>query len=153
MIRILLLLLIIFLNLRFINAEGYIKASDGIEWDSLNKIYSAFGNVVFKNDNVEATSSKMIASYIEENEQEIFTIVEFFENISIYFKDEVFKGEYAIYEKDENLIKIYGNVSIESPTKLLTGDELIVDLNNNTRTLNSNKKETVVEVLIENENN
>ncbi len=60
--------------------------------------------------------------------QRFLQLVEFFENIVIYFKDEIFKGDYAIYTKDNNNIKINGNVSIESPTRLLTGDELIVDL-------------------------
>jgi len=95
----------------------------------------------------------MIANYIEENDSEVFTIVEFFKNIVIYFKDEIFKGDYALYSKDGNTIKLNGNVSIESPTRLLKGDELIVDLDNNTRTLNSNSKESIVEVLIENDAN
>lgn len=153
MIRFFFLILFIFINSNNIYSQGFIKAKDGIEWDSGNKSYTAYGDVIFKNDNIEATSDKMIANYIEENEKEIFTIVEFFSNIVINFKDEVFKGEYAIYTKADNLIKINGNVSIESPTRLLKGDELIVDLTNNTRMLNSKNNESMVEVLIDNENN
>ena len=153
MIRNFLLILFFFIYSINIYSQGFIKAKDGIEWDSGNNSYTAYGNVIFKNDNIEATSDKMIANYIEENEKEIFTIVEFFSNIVINFKDEIFKGEYAIYTKADNLIKINGNVSIESPTRLLKGDELIVDLNNNTRTLNSKNNDTIVEVLIDNANN
>ena len=134
-------------------SEGYIKASDGIEWDSENQTYIATGNVSFKNDQIEAYSEKMIANYIEENDSEVFTTVEFFQKIVIYFKDEIFKGDYALYTKDSNIINLNGNVSIESPTRLLKGDELVVDLDNNTRTLNSNSQESIVEVLIENDAN
>ena len=155
MIKLITLLIFCFINLinLNINAEGFIKAQNGIEWDSGNQSYTAVGSVIFKNDKIEAISDKMIANYIEENEQEVFTIVEFFKNISIYFNDEVFKGDYAIYDKDQDTIKLVGNVSIDSPTRLLKGDELIVDLKNNRRTLNSNNNDSVVEVFIENNAN
>ena len=146
-------LIFIFINIHNSYSKGYIKANKGIEWDSDNQIYIATGNVIFKNESIEAASEKMIANYIEKDGSEIFTVVEFFKNIVIYFKDEIFKGDYAIYTKDNNSIKINGNVRIESSTRLLTGDELIVDLDNNTRTLNSNTQESIVEVLIENNAN
>ena len=151
--KIFFLLIFIFINIHHSYSKGYIKANQGIEWDSDNQTYIATGNVIFKNEGIEAASEKMVANYIEEDGAEIFTVVEFFKNIVIYFKDEIFKGDYAIYTKDNNIIKINGNVSIESPTRLLTGDELIVDLDNNTRTLNSNTQESIVEVLIENNAN
>ena len=151
--KIYLFLIFIFINIQNSYSEGYIKANEGIEWDSENQTYTAIGSVVFKNESIEALSEKMIANYIEENDSEVFTLVEFFKNIVIYFKDEIFKGDYAIYNKDNNIIKINGNVSIESPTRLLTGDELIVDLANNKRTLNSSTQESIVEVLIENNAN
>ena len=151
--KIFFLLIFIFINIHNSYSKGYIKANKGIEWDSDNQTYIATGNVIFKNENIEGASEKMVANYVEEDGAEIFTVVEFFKNIVIYFKDEIFKGDYAIYTKDNNIIKINGNVRIESPTRLLTGDELIVDLDNNTRTLNSNTQESIVEVLIENNAN
>ena len=151
--KIFFLLIFIFINIHNSYSSGYIKDNKGIEWDSDNQTYIATGNVIFKNENIEAASEKMVANYVEEDGAEIFTVVEFFKNIVIYFKEEIFKGDYAIYTKDNNIIKITGNVSIESPTRLLTGDELIVDLDNNTRTLNSNTQESIVEVLIENNAN
>lgn len=147
--KILICFAIIFFNLKCAYSEGYIKASDGIEWNSDKQTYTALGDVVFKNDRIEANSNKIIANYIEENNEEIFNVVEFFTNVLIYFNDELYKGDYAIYKKKDNTIQLKGNVSIKSPTRLLMGDELIVDLENNKRTLNSNTKETIVEVLIE----
>ena len=132
------------------NAEGYVKAGESLIWDSENKSYTAEGDVEFKNDRFIAYADKMIATYIEENNDEIFTIIELFENIVIEFEDETFKGNYAIYSRDVNIIKLTGDVSIESPNRLLTGNELIADIDNNKRILNSTNKDSLVEVLLEN---
>ena len=130
-------------------SESYVKAEDTLIWDSNEQSYTASGDVEFKNDKFIAFSDKMIAKYIEENNEEIFTIVELFENVVIEFKDEVFKGDYAIYTRDNNIIRLIGNVSIKSPTRLLTGYELIADIDNNKRILNSADNESLVEVLLD----
>ena len=130
-------------------SESYVKAEDTLIWDSNEQSYTASGDVEFKNDKFIAFSDKMIAKYIEENNEEIFTIVELFENVVIEFKDEVFKGNYAIYTRDNNIIKLIGNVSIKSPTRLLTGYELIADIDNNKRILNSADNDSLVEVLLD----
>ena len=73
----------------------------------------------------------MIANYIEENNDEIFTIIELFETSLLNLKMKL-KGNYAVIRED-NIIKLKGDVSIESPTRLLTGNELIADIDNNKR--------------------
>ena len=132
------------------NAESYVKAGESLIWDSENKSYTADGNVEFKNERFVAFANKMIAKYVEENNEEIFTKVELFQNVVIEFEDEIFKGNYAIYTRNDNIIKLTGDVSIESPTRLLTGSELIADIDNNKRILNSKNNESLVEVLLEN---
>ena len=133
-----------------VNSESYVKAGKNLIWDSENKSYTANGDVEFKNDKFIAFADKMIANYIEKNNEEIFTVIELFENVVIEFKEETFKGNYAIYTRDNNIIKLSGDVSIESPTRLLTANELIADIDNNKRILNSANKESLVEVLLEN---
>ena len=132
------------------NSESYVKAGESLIWDSDNKNYIANGDVIFKNEKFIAYADKMVADYIEENNSEIFTIIELFDNVIIEFKNETFKGNYAIYTRNDNIIKLTGNVSIESPTRLLTGYELIADINNNKRILNSANDESLVEVLLDN---
>ena len=154
----LLLIKIVFLffNLIFFssaNSESYVKAGESLIWDSENKIYTADGNVEFKNDRFVAYANKMVAKYLEEDNEEIFTKVELFQNVIIEFEDEIFKGNYAIYTRNDNIIKLIGDVSIESPTRLLTGSELIADIDNNKRILNSKDNESLVEVLLENNAN
>ena len=149
-------ILILFINLFFFsnaNSESYVKAGESLIWDSENQNYTANGNVEFKNDKFIAFADKMIANYIEENNKEIFTVVELFKNVIIKYEDETFKGDYAIYTRNDNIIKLSGDVSIESQTRLLTGSELIADIDNNKRILNSANNESLVEVLLENNEN
>ena len=144
--------LVIILTLFFVNSsygESFVKAGDSLIWNSKDQTYTATGDVEFKNEKFIAFSDEMIAQYIEKNNKEIFTIVELFENVIIEFKDETFKGDYAIYTRNDNTIKLTGNVSVKSPTRLLTGYELIADIDNNKRTLNSDDNESLVEVLID----
>ena len=131
-------------------SESTVKASDSLIWDSENKSYTATGSVEFSNDTFIAFSEKMIAQYVEQGGKELFTVVELFENVRIELKDEIFQGDYAIYTRDDNTIKLTGDVSIQSPTRLLTGHELIADIDNNKRILNSANDESLVEVLLEN---
>ena len=149
-------ILILFINLFFFsnaNSESYVKAGESLIWDSENQNYTANGNVEFKNDKFIAFADKMIANYIEEDDKEIFTVVELFKNVIIRYEDETFKGDYAIYTRNDNIIKLSGDVSIESQTRLLTGSELIADIDNNKRILNSANNESLVEVLLENNEN
>ena len=131
-------------------SESTVKAGDSLIWDSENKSYTATGSVEYSNDTFIAFSEKMIAKYVEQRGKELFTVVELFENIRIELKDEIFQGDYAIYTRDDNTIILTGDVSIQSPTRLLTGHELIADIDNNKRILNSANDESLVEVLLEN---
>ena len=135
------------------NAESTVKAGDSLIWDSENKSYTATGSVEFSNNTFIAFAEKMIAKYIEQGDKELFTIVELFEDVRIELKDEIFQGDYAIYTRDDNTITLTGDVSIQSPTRLLMGHELIADIDNNKRILNSANDESLVEVLLENNAN
>tara|TARA_B100000927_G_scaffold80179_1_gene64101 strand:+ start:61 stop:522 length:462 start_codon:yes stop_codon:yes gene_type:complete len=141
------------LYISFAYSESSVKAGKSLIWDSENQSYTANGDVEFKNDKFIAYADKMIAKYIEKQNKEIFTTVELFENVKIEFEEEVFRGNHAIYTRDDNIIKLTGDVSIESPTRLLTGYELIADIDNNKRILNSADDETLVEVLLDNNAN
>ena len=134
-------------------AESTVKAGDSLIWDSENQSYTAIGSVEFSNDTFIAYSEKMTAQYVEQGDKELFTIVELFENVRIELKNEVFLGDYAIYTRDDNIITLTGDVSVQSPTRLLKGNELIADIDNNKRILNSANDGSLVEVLLENNEN
>ena len=148
MIKIILVIFFFFFS-NLSKAKSYVKAGNSLIWDSKNQSYTANGNVEFQNDSFIAFADEMIAKYVEKNNKEVFTIVELFENVKIEFKDEIFRGDYAIYTREDNIIKLIGGVSIESPTRLLTGYELIADIDNNKRILNSESEDSLVEVLLD----
>ena len=143
------LILFIFI-FKYAQSESYVKAGDSLIWDSEKQSYTANGEVEFQNDKFVAFADEMIAEYIEQKNKEVFTIVELFNDVKIEFKDEIFKGDYAIYTREDNVIRLTGNVSIKSPTRLLKGYELIADIDNNKRILNSADDESLVEVLLDN---
>ena len=132
-------------------AESYIKASNGITWDKNNQTYSAEGSVEFKNNEIKAFANKILASYIFENEKEIFQNVVLNEEVEIYYENEIFKSNTATYNKLKSLIILRGNVSVVSPERYLSGDELIVDLEKNTRVLKTTGKDSLAEALIKDE--
>tara|TARA_B100001057_G_scaffold497205_1_gene600731 strand:+ start:311 stop:775 length:465 start_codon:yes stop_codon:yes gene_type:complete len=144
---------IIFLLIsNFSYTNSYVKAGNSLVWDSEKKSYTANGDVEFRNDKFIAFSDEMIAQYVEQGGKEVFTIVELFKNVKIEFQDEIFRGKYAIYTRKDNIIRLTGDVSIESPTRLLKGYELIADIDNNKRILNSENTDSLVEVLLDNNN-
>ena len=147
----LLFIFLFFINYSLSFGESYIKASNGITWDKTNQTYSAEGNVEFKNNEIKAFANKILASYIFEDEKEIFQNVELNEEVEIYYDNEVFKSEKATYNKPKSLIILIGNVSIISPDRYLSGDELVVDLEKNTRTLKTIGKDSLAEALIKDE--
>ena len=134
----------------FSYTESYVKAGGSLIWDTQNKSYTANGDVEFQNDSFIAFSDEMIAQYIEQGGKEVFIIVELFKNVKIEFEDEIFRGKYAIYTRKNNIIRLKGDVSIESPSRLLRGYELIADSDNNKRILNSENADSLVEVLLDN---
>ena len=139
--------------MKSIYAESYVKAGGSLIWDSKNQNYTAFKDVEFSNDKFIAYSDKMIAQYIEEDNKEVFTKVELFDKVKIEFRDEIFLGDYAVYTEKDNIIKLVGNVTIQSPTRVLSGHELIADIDNNKRILNSANDESLVEALLDNNAN
>jgi lipopolysaccharide export system protein LptA len=146
-----LFILLLFFNYSLSFAESYIKASNGIIWDKNNQTYTAEGNVEFENDEIIANANKMIASYSYENEKEVFQTVNLQGKVKIFYNDEIFNSNNADYDRLKSLIILYGNVSIESPERYLSGDKLIVDLENNTRVLETIGKNSLAEALIKDE--
>ena len=142
------LIFFLFFNYSLSFSESYIKASNGITWDKNNMTYFAEGNVEFQNDEIKAYANKIKAFYNIKNENEVVNLDT---DVQIYYKDEIFKSNSATYNKLNSLITLYGDVSIVSPERYLSGDELIVDLKNNTRTLKTIGKDSLAEALIKDE--
>ncbi len=142
-------LTIIFLTFPYITyGKDVLKAKEGITWDSENQEYIAKGNVVYESNKIKITSDYLRAEYKIEDEKEVFDEIEIKGSIEIFYNDEIYYSDYGIYFKPKDLIELHDNVKIVSEDRILKGDKLIIDLKNNTRTMSASKKESVVEVFI-----
>ena len=131
-----------------LNSKDILKAKEGITWDSENQEYVATGSVEYESSDIKILSDYIKAKYQIENDKEIFNEIEIKGNIQIFYNEEIYYSDYGLYLKPKNIIELYDNVKIVSEDRILKGDELIIDLKNNTRTMSTSKKESVVEVFI-----
>ena len=132
----------------FAYGKDVLKAKEGITWDSENQEYVATGSVIYESKEIKILSEYLRAEYQIENEKEVFNEIEIKGSIQIFYNEEIYYSDYGLYFKQKDLIKLYDNVKIISEDRILKGDKLIIDLKNNTRTMSASKKESVVEVFI-----
>tara|TARA_A100001011_G_scaffold356868_1_gene401251 strand:- start:2071 stop:2526 length:456 start_codon:yes stop_codon:yes gene_type:complete len=143
-----LIIILFFIFPKLIYSKDVLKAKEGITWDSENQEYLATGNVVYESSDMKIFSDYLRAKYQIEDDKEVFNEIEIKGNIEIYYNDEIYYSDFGLYLKPQSLIELYENVKIVSEDRILKGDKLIIDLKNNTRTMSTSKKESVVEVFI-----
>tara|TARA_A100001011_G_C13901643_1_gene671364 strand:- start:6 stop:461 length:456 start_codon:yes stop_codon:yes gene_type:complete len=132
----------------FAHGKDVLKAKEGITWDSENQEYVATGSVIYESKEIKILCDYLRAEYEIENEKEIFNEIEIKGSIEIFYNEEIYYSDYGLYFKQKDLVELYDNVKIVSEDRILKGDKLIIDLKNNTRTMSASKKESVVEVFI-----
>ena len=133
---------------KIIYSKDVLKANKGITWDSENQEYIATGSVSYESSEIKILTDYLKAKYVVEGEKETFNEIEIKGNIEIFYNDEVYYADAGLYLKQKDLIELYDNVKIVSEDRILKGDKLIIDLKNNTRTMSASKKESIVEVFI-----
>ena len=143
-----LIIILFFIFPKLIYSKDVLKAKEGITWDSENQEYLATGSVIYESSDMKIFSDYLRAKYQIEDEKEIFNEIEIKGNIEIFYNDEIYYSDYGLYLKPQSVIELYENVKIVSEDRILKGDKLIIDLKNNTRTMSTSKKESVVEVFI-----
>ena len=143
-----LIIILFFIFPKLIYSKDVLKAKEGITWDSENQEYLATGSVVYESSDMKIFSDYLRAKYQIEDDKEVFNEIEIKGNIEIFYNDEIYYSDFGLYLKPQSLIELYENVKIVSEDRILKGDKLIIDLKNNTRTMSTSKKESVVEVFI-----
>ena len=128
-------------------SKDILKAKEGITWDSENQEYVATGSVEYESSDIKILSDYIKAKYQIENDKEIFNEIEIKGNIQIFYNEEIYYSDYGLYLK-KNIIELYDNVKIVSEDRILKGDELIIDLKNNTRTMSTSKKRVLLRYLL-----
>lgn len=129
-------------------SKDILKAKISIKWDSDNKEYTAEGDVTYENEDIKIFSQYLKAKYEMIEDKEIFNQIDVKDDVKIIFNDETYRADYGSYEKSTEMIYLYDNVEIISEGRVLTGDELVIDIKNNTRTMKASKKDNIVEVFI-----
>ena len=142
------IIFLFFIFPKLIYSKDVLKAKEGITWDSENQEYLATGSVVYESSDMKIFSDYLRAKYQIEDDKEVFNEIEIKGNIEIFYNDEIYYSDFGLYLKPQSLIELYENVKIVSEDRILKGDKLIIDLKNNTRTMSTSKKESVVEVFI-----
>jgi lipopolysaccharide export system protein LptA len=128
--------------------KDVLKAKKGIIWDSKNNQYVAEGDVNYLSDDIELFSQYLKASYETIDGKEIFNEIFLDGDVKIIYNEEIYTSENAIYYKKDKIVILKKNVEVASEGRILKGDELIIDLEENTRTMNSSDKDSFVEVFI-----
>ena len=128
--------------------KDVLKAKKGIIWDSENNKYIAEGDVNYLSDDIELFSQYLKASYETIDGKEIFNEIFLKGDVEIIYNDEIYTSDSGIYKKKDKIVILQNNVEVVSEGRILKGDELIIDLEENTRTMNASDKDSFVEVFI-----
>ena len=116
--------------------------------DKLNEVLGIAEDVTYENEDIKIFSQYLKAKYEMIDDKEIFNQIDVKDDVKIIFNDETYRADYGSYEKSTEMIYLYDNVEIISEGRVLTGDELVIDIKNNTRTMKASKKDSIVEVFI-----
>lgn len=140
----------LFFSIAWNNSFGkdVLKAKKGIIWDSENNEYIAEGDVNYFSDDIELFSQYLKASYETIDGKEIFNEIFLKGDVEIIYNDEIYTSDSGIYKKKDKIVILQNNVEVVSEGRILKGDELIIDLEENTRTMNASDKDSFVEVFI-----
>jgi len=133
---------------RFIKAEGNVVGKNietnmeftcnQLEYDRTTKVASLKGNVnlVDVDNNVRAD-----AQMIDYNQDTNIAILQI--KINLTQKDNVCTGEYAVYQKDEQLLELSGNAQIKQKDDTFRAQHITLNMDTQEITLDGNVKGSV----------
>lgn len=133
---------------RFIKAEGSIKGNntqthmeftcDTLEYDRTTKVATLSGNVklVDTDNNVKAD-----AQLIEYNQDTNIAVLQI--KINLTQKDNICTSEYAVYQKNEQLLELSGNAQIKQKEDTFRAQHITLDMDTQEITLDGNVKGSV----------
>ena len=90
----------------------------------------ASGKAKAQKGNEFKIEAEKLVWYLNENDKKIEVKKIFgFDNVSIYTNNEVAFSDKALYNKENGICKLFGNVKLQKGDSFLTGDYAEVDLN------------------------
>lgn len=117
-------------NLTLTSQENKLESNKKMEYWRTKGVAIASGKAKAQKGNEFKIEAEKLVWYLNENDKKIDVKKIFgFENVSIYSNNEVAFSDKALYNKENGICKLFGNVKLQKGDSFLTGDYAEVDLN------------------------
>ena len=117
-------------NLILTSQENKLESNNKMEYWRTKGVAIASGKAKAQKGNEFKIKAEKLVWYLNENDKKIDVKKIFgFENVSIYSNNEVAFSDKALYNKENGICKLFGNVKLQKGDSFLTGDYAEVDLN------------------------
>ena len=117
-------------NLILTSQENKLESNKKMEYWRTKGVAIASGKAKAQKGNEFKIEAEKLVWYLNENDKKIDVKKIFgFENVSIYSNNEVAFSDKALYNKENGICKLFGNVKLQKGDSFLTGDYAEVDLN------------------------
>lgn len=117
-------------NLILTSQENKLESNNKMEYWRTKGVAIASGKAKAQKGNEFKIEAEKLVWYLNENDKKIDVKKIFgFENVSIYTNNEVAFSDKALYNKENGICKLFGNVKLQKGDSFLTGDYAEVDLN------------------------
>lgn len=135
---------------RFIKAEGHVVGKNlesamdftaqNLEYDRDTKIATLSGSVSLIDLENDVTASAQIIEYNSDTELAVMQI-----DITLNQKDNVCNGSYAVYDKNEQTLNLYGNAKIKQGDDTFRAQHITLNMESQEITLDGRVKGTVTD--------
>ena len=117
-------------NLILTSQENKLESNNKMEYWRTKGVAIASGKAKAQKGNEFKIEAEKLVWYLNENDKKIEVKKIFgFDNVSIYTNNEVAFSDKALYNKENGICKLFGNVKLQKGDSFLTGDYAEVDLN------------------------
>jgi len=117
-------------NLTLTSQENKLESNKKMEYWRTKGVAIASGKAKAQKGNEFKIEAEKLVWYLNENDKKIEVKKIFgFDNVSIYTNNEVAFSDKALYNKENGICKLFGNVKLQKGDSFLTGDYAEVDLN------------------------
>ena len=117
-------------NLILTSQENKLESNKKMEYWRTKGVAIASGKAKAQKGNEFKIEAEKLVWYLNENDKKIEVKKIFgFDNVSIYTNNEVAFSDKALYNKENGICKLFGNVKLQKGDSFLTGDYAEVDLN------------------------
>ena len=135
---------------KIVHEESVLDALEQVVYSkNLNQI-EAIGNVVVTQPDKTLYADRAVIYLDNSSKQTILKKIEAFQNVIVKTGDGQIKGDYGVYEPNNNLLELSGNVEMKKDNNLIYGDKATFDMLTSVFKLISKSKQDRVSGVIRN---